>query len=109
MRASLKWFVVVLNLAGIVVLVGLRQYAHGYHEIEVADAYHGLVSRGLLDEGKSEVYAKDHHGWNPKNRLSSIGDPNGFVQDIFLVGLAACIGNVVAILFLSRKNNDLSA
>jgi hypothetical protein len=109
MRTSLKWLVVALNLAAIILLIGLRQYAHGYHDADVADAYQGLVSRGLLDESKAEAYARDHHGWNPKDRLHSIGDPDGFVQDVFVVGVIACIGNTAAILFLSRKRDDLSA
>lgn len=109
MQTSLKWFVVVLNLAAIVVLVGLRQYAHGYHDKNVADAYDGLVSRGMLDGEKADAYARDHNGWSPKNRLRSIGDPDGFLQDIFVVGVLACICNTAAILLFSRKRNDFSA
>ena len=109
MRAPFKWLVIALNLVAIVLLIGLCQYAHGYHEVDVADAYQGLVSRGLLDESKAEAYAKDHHGWNPKDRLHSIGDPDGFVLDIFIVGVVACIGNAAAILLLTRKHDDLSA
>jgi hypothetical protein len=109
MRTSLKWLVIALNLAAIVLLLGLRQYARGQHEADVADAYQGLVDRGLLDESKAAAYAQAHHGWNPKDRLHSIGDPNGFVQWLFVVGTIACIGNCITVFLLTKKHDDLSA
>ncbi len=107
MRTVLEWVIVALNVLAI--LFGLRQYARGQHDADVADAYKGLISRGLLDESKTETYAKAHNGWHVKDRLHSIGDPDGFVQMLFAVGIAVCVGNIVAILLLSINRDGLSA
>jgi hypothetical protein len=105
----MKWIVILLNLAAVFALVGLRQYAHGYHRMEAEDAYQGLVSRGLLDEAKSAEYARSHNGWHPRERLQSIGNPDGFVQVIFVVGVAACILNSAVIILLGRGRGLESA
>jgi hypothetical protein len=73
----LKWTVVAANLFAIFVMLGLRSYAIGRHNVDVEDAYQGLISRGLLDESKAEAYAKEHNGWNPKDRLDDISNPAG--------------------------------
>jgi hypothetical protein len=99
----MKWILVFLNVAAILVLIGLRQYAHGYHRMEAEDAYQGLISRGLLDEKKVEEYARLHNGWHPRERLASIGSPDGFVQNIFVVGVAACAINAVAVLMMLHR------
>jgi hypothetical protein len=98
----MKWIIILLNLIAIFALVGLRQYAHGYHRMETEDAYQGLVSRGLLDEAKSAEYARLHNGWHPRQRLQSIGNPDGFVQSIFVIGVGTCLLNSAAVFYLSR-------
>src|SRR5208283_4534968 len=99
MNTVLKWIILTANIFVIIGLVGLRQYAFGQHEADVNDAYQGLINRGLLDESKVEIYAKEHNGWNPKDRLNSIGNPDGFVQMLFALGTGACIFNTFAIFF----------
>ena len=105
MQTFVKWVVIAANVFAIILFLGLYQYAHGRHTMEVEDAYQGLILRGLLDEGKSEAYAKDHNGWNPKDRLQDIGNPDGFVSMLSMLGFGVCIFNVVAILVLTRKKN----
>ncbi|MDB6022384.1 MAG: hypothetical protein JWQ04_2241 [Pedosphaera sp.] len=84
MRKFVSITVLAANLFVIVfVLLGLRQYAHGYHTVEVKDAYQGLIDRGILDPAKDMAYAKDHNGWNAKERLGQIGNPAGFVDSLF--------------------------
>jgi hypothetical protein len=106
MNSVLKWVILTANIFVIIGLVGLRQYAFGQHVADVNDAYQGMISRGLLDENKVENYAKEHNGWNPKDRLNSIGNPDGFVQLLFALGTGDCTLNAFAILFFVRQNKN---
>ncbi len=101
----MKWIVIAINLAAVCVFVGLRQYAHGYHNVDVEDAYQGLISRALLDDAEAAEYAQAHNGWHPKERLRSIGHPDGFVQVLFVGGVAVCLINSAAVLLLTRKRS----
>src|SRR6266446_10191257 len=93
----MKWIVIFLNLAAILALFSVRQYAHGYHRSETKWAYQAFVSRGSLDETKAEEYARTHNGWHQKTQLESIGNPDGFVQIVFVMGVAAIILNSIAL------------
>jgi hypothetical protein len=97
----MKW--ILLNLTVILMLIGFRQYAYGYHDVDTEDAYQGLVSRGLLDDAKVAEYAKSHNGWQAKERLRAIGNPDGFFQDVFVLGIGTCFVNSAAILFITRR------
>ena len=90
--------VLLVNCVALVALISLRQYARGYHSAQAQWAYDAFVSRGLLDDAKAQEYARAHNGWHPKLVLAGIGNPDGFVQDMFLVGIAAIAINSVALL-----------
>jgi hypothetical protein len=96
----MKYVIITLNVVALLALIGLRQFAHGYHLNQTEDAYQELVVRGVWHDAQSAQYAD---GWSPRARLQSIGQPNGFVQYLFLVGAGVCILNSAAILRWPRR------
>jgi hypothetical protein len=102
----MKWALVILNLAAIFVLFSVNQYARGHHRAEVDWAYQGLVKQGLLDDAKAEEFAQSHKGWHPRKFLESIGNPEEFVQVLFVIGAGACVFNSFGILVLAARKRD---
>jgi hypothetical protein len=98
--------VVAANILVILLLVGLRVYARGYHAVSVEDAYQNLINRGVVDEAKVQAFIKD--GWNLKERLRFIGNPDGFLQMFFVIAIGICAVNSMVILYLSRNYEGIA-
>src|SRR5580765_1188324 len=102
MSKLLATLLIVANLLLVFLFLGLRGENTRHHRFDVEEAYQGLVSRGMLDEAKSEDYARTHNGWHPRKRLEMIGAPDGYPEVLFWMALGACAVNAATIFFLAR-------
>ena len=99
----MKWLLILVNVAAVAGFLALRQYAHGFHRVQVESAYRALVNGGLFDEPRAAEFARTHNGVHPRQWLQQISNPNGFVNVLVLAAVAVCLVNSGAALLFMRR------